>query len=385
MKNGVRWTTWAVVLLVGGLHASPIVAQLNPAHLNEMPPVELVLREITAADPKEAAARQIGAFEQLNEIIGDLSNGRLAIGTPTPDEQRVTQGYAEARGAIMVAHWKTFADDEVLRRFEQDPALREELVNRFFSPALREQYGALYRELQARRAVLRQQNAAFGGTASPPPVPAADPFTQIFGASQAAPAQAVASGPPDPSVAQARAANVDTKVFGMQLGEPISLPGCGLWGSLVVKTNCQADQIEGFVNAMLELAGGANVAEAVVIKLVSDSCPTWIPDCTATASVIDGRLAGVIVQPPGSRVRDAVAKELMTKYGRPTAATQRTITPLEAGSPFDVVDLEWDLPGLHVDYQVVDATIYYGKVRIETGTLYQRRMASEQEAAKPKL
>lgn len=384
MKNGARWTVWTVVLLAG-LHASPGLAQMNPPHLNEMPAVERVMREITAADPKDAAARQIGAFEQLNEIIGNLSNGRLAIGTPTPDEQRVTQGYAEARNTLMVANWKTLADDEVLRRFDNDPALHEELVNRFFSPPLRDQYIALYNRLQAGRRVLRQQNAAFGGTAAPPAAPAADPWTQIFSPSQAAPTQAVASGPPDPSVVQARAANVDTKVFGMQLGEPISLPDCGLWGTLIVKTTCRGG-FEGLVNDVLEMAGDAKLADAVSIRLATESCPTtWMPDCTATASVIDGRLAGVVVQPPGSRVKDAVAKELMTKYGRPTLAKQRTITPLEAGSPFDVVDLEWDLPGLHVEYKVVDETVYVGTVRIETGTLYQRRMASEQEAAKPKL
>ena len=47
----------------------------------------------------------------------------------------------------------------------------------------------------------------------------------------------------------------------MQLGVPISLPDCGLWGALVVKTTCRADQIEGLVNAVLERAGGAKIAD----------------------------------------------------------------------------------------------------------------------------
>jgi hypothetical protein len=385
MKNGVRWTAWTVVLLVAGLQASLGFAQ-NPPHLREMPSVDRVMREISVPDPKEAAARLAGAFSQLSDIVAELSNGRVAVGNPTPDEQLVMDAYNNARGAVMTAYWKTPADDEVLRRLDDDPALREELVNRFFSPEMREQYMVLYRELQARRGVLRQQNAAFGGTAAPQAAPAADPFAQLFGASQAAPAQqAVATGPPDASVAQARAANVDTKVFGMQLGEPISLPDCGLWGMVAPAANCRMDQLAGMLSVVTEIAGLSADSEVVMIKLASDSCPQWMPDCTAAASVINGRLAGVVVQPPGPQVKEAVAKELMAKYGRPSLAHQRTITPLEAGSAFQVVDLEWNFPGLHVEYKVVDETVHVGTVRIETGTLYARRMANEQEAAKPKL
>ena len=37
----------------------------------------------------------------------------------------------------------------------------------------------------------------------------------------------------------------------MQLGEPLSLPDCGLWGALIA----------GLVNAVLERAGGAKIAD----------------------------------------------------------------------------------------------------------------------------
>jgi type IV secretion system protein VirD4 len=144
----------------------------NVSHLSEMPSVDRVMREITGANPMETAARRMGAFEQLGEIVAELSEGRAAIGQPTADENRIIQSYQTARFQVQQSVVRTPQDEALLpslRRFDEDPALRSELLNRFFSPALRARSAALSQELQARRAAMRANQTAFGGKATPPP------------------------------------------------------------------------------------------------------------------------------------------------------------------------------------------------------------------------
>ena len=204
--------------------------RLNPPHLAEMPLPQRVVAEITAADPQEAAARRIGAFQQLQDMIEELSNGRTALGNDTPDEKRIRAEYAQARYDAMKPYEERANRDfdflQSLRRFENDLALREEILNRFFSPALRTQSQAVTRQLNARIAALRQRNEALGGTgqASPqaPPPRQAKPMPTAPSAAPQAPA------PLEPTVARAKAAGVDTRVFGIQLGERLALPACNL-------------------------------------------------------------------------------------------------------------------------------------------------------------
>lgn len=371
--------------------------RLNPPHLSEMPTVERVVREITATDPRDAVARQMGAFEQLNEVLAELSQGRAAIGTLTPDEERIMGEYRAARTTAMQTLVKTAADEALLpalRRFDTDPALRNELLRRFFSPALQAQSAAISKELLARRTALRQQNAAFGGTAV---APAAQPSPQTAAVGSVPPRAGAApvAGPakplpPDPSIARARAANVDTTVFGLQLGDPLNLPQCagGLFGPLTqTKVTCRAgDDVVGIAVALIaEATGDAQLGEMVHISLPADRCPAWMSGCTAMGVIESGRLMAISAVTDGPGVEQAAGKELRAKYGTRVTARQRFITPDSGAAKFEVWDLSWDFPGLHVQYLPVHANVKQGLLRIETEPIYQKRMAGEKEAARPKL
>lgn len=355
--------------------------RLNPPYLSEMPTVARVLQEITAPAPLDAAARRAGAFEQLHEIIDEFSGPRRAMGTYTPDEASIMSEYRTAKYTAITAVHHGPQDDHLLpalRRFDEDPALRDELLNRFFSPAFRAQSIELSRRLNAGRATLRQQNAAFGGTAAPRPNAAAPAPTPRPAAPAAKPPL-----PPDPSIARAQAAGVDTKVFGMQLGDRVNLPNCGFMGSLVTTQNC-ITELHGLVNDIAALQD-PSLGGTLTIKLARDSCPEWLPDCLVTASVENERLIGVTLQPKGASVERATATELLAKYGARATRRQRTITPLEGGTQFQVWDLEWHFPGLHVLYRPVHATVHYGIIYIESDRAYQKRQAAQQRATRPKL
>jgi hypothetical protein len=356
-----------------------------------MPTVDRVLREITADNPMDAAARRMGAFEQLNEIIEELSMGRTAIGQPTPDETRILGEYRQARYEVQQTQVRTTAEEErlpALRRFDEDPALRDELLNRFLSPALRAQSVAISRQLQARRQAFRQSQAAFGGQA---PAPPAAPTRPTPASSASAPPPKPLT--PDPSIAKARAANVDTKVFGFQLGEGISLPVCGLAGGFGTAINCKLDSdftkmADALISSLTSGAGSpkGDLPEKVAIKLAPNNCPTsWMSKCVASGLLEDGRLVGVFAVTDGPSVEQIAARELKGKYGTRFSAQQRFVTQISTGVRTEVWDLEWQLPGLHVEYKVVHEDITKGILRIETETAYARRTAVEKEANKPKL
>lgn len=353
--------------------------RLNPPHLTEMPTVSRVLEEISAPDPLLAAARQMGAFEQLNEVIEELSGGRAALGTPTPDESRIMQEYRDARLAAMNRVYRGPQDDALLpklRQFDADPDLRQELLKRFFSPALQSQSTALSRQLQARRSAMRQQNVAFGGQAAPTARPTAP---------QPATTKPKPPLSPDPSIAKANAAGVDTKAFGIQLGDRISLPACSTSDMLITpKTTCLVAGDLALATSLLS-ALEPGLGEIHNIKLARDSCPQWLSQCMVLASVENERLISLTMQPDGHKVEQETARELRAKYGARFAARERIITPDSGAAQFRSYDLEWNFPGLHVFYRPVHETIYKGLIRIETDRAYELRLAREKEANRPRL
>ncbi|HSB27297.1 MAG TPA: hypothetical protein VLE19_05565, partial [Pyrinomonadaceae bacterium] len=207
----------------------------------------------------------------------------------------------------------------------------------------------------------------------------------------------------DPSIAKARAANIDTKVLGLSLGEPLRLPSCGPLLSLSVPTQTCVQQ------DLAEVPGVAAVVEALgmgskqpsaeelrtnglSVSFVPDACPAWMSECGASAMTYDGVLVAIDIKTKGHNVDQAVVRDLRAKYGPPTSIKPITVTPT-VGNPFKANNLEWLLPGLHVVYEVVlkgqnegeVANVELGDIGFETEAAYQRRLAKEKAKPKPKL
>ena len=359
--------------------AQPAVVNrsLNPAYLSEMPSVDRVLGEIKAADPQETAARQMGAFIQLGRMIVDMSGGRRDL---TPDEQAMRRGYQAARATIQ-SKLQEQNLVRALRGYDTNRGFQEELFKRFFSPAFRAQYASTTAEMNAR--IQDPGNPQPAPRAPPPP---AAPATRPAPTNPPAVARA-----PDPSIAKARAANVDTKVFGIPLGEPLTLPVCaysGIFDSGSNPTNCILKTgLEELGAAVVGAFVGADPAEPsnlVTIQVTQSNCPTWM-DCAVRGTLDNGLLVAVFLTTNGREVEAAVAKELRGKYGQRASMQQRFITPNNGSREFEVWDLDWELPGLHVEYKVVDDVVTKGLVRIESERIYQLRLARIREATKPKL
>ena len=216
------------------------------------------------------------------------------------------------------------------------------------------------------------------------------------------PAPVPAARAVDPSIAKARAAKVDTKVFGIQLGEPLSLPTCDLLGGFLTpgvtaSPACLTDMsganlVAAFLPADLNNALNAALNSTTMIQLNADTCPTWVSGCSAMAMVYEGNFVGVLITTKGRGVEQATGTELRGKYGAPTSSKVGSITP-DVGNPFTITDLVWALPGLHVEFQPVrrmeddDSRVKTneGLVIIETEQEYQRRQSTAKQKTKPKL
>ena len=151
MKARIVALTFAA--LAGLLQTDNTRAQAtNPPYLREMPSVERVKTEIKGADAMDTAARQMGAFWQLQEIVKTLSGLRWARNQLTPDEGRLlgqySGGYHEAAKpyASYPDRPKWFKAHSF---YEVDEGFRDGLFEQFFSPALREQYFKVKGETRA--------------------------------------------------------------------------------------------------------------------------------------------------------------------------------------------------------------------------------------------
>lgn len=251
---------------------------------------------------------------------------------------------------------------------EKQNAQKEELKKRFFSPEARA-------KMQAETAESNRGASSPGG---------------------------------DPSIAKAKAAGLDTKVFGVPLGEPIKLPRCataneqkrelqsydpvtGLprpsknfdplsaFRGVQTSVTCQSD---GAVMAFLGALTGGKPADRYIM-LAKGSCPEWAY-CEVAASLHQGNLAGIVVFIQQGASGDYMEKQLRTKYGKPTHREPVSYQN-QYGATYQIENLEWNLPGLHVVLGPGPNGGGLLVVETEAGHRDRKAQGAAEEARKPKL
>lgn len=380
----------------------------------DMPNATAVEAALSGADPMDTAARRMGAFWQLQDVMKTVAGRRYFRNQLTPEEQRLLGeyrlGYQQA--AEPYAHIQNAPSHpdkprwyEMHSRYETDRAFRDQLIDALCSPALRAAYRrakaeqdaqSLARSREAERIRAQGGVQLFGNEnqAGSERVPSAEEIARGILAAGSAPPPARPTNPNavDPSIAKARAAKVDTKVFGIPLGEPLDLPMCDpLMGLGEVGAACVYQiPFQGLGEALLGSLAPKQDPTQIIIRLPKASCPLWAAACQFTGTLHDGLLVTAAIPTVGRGAEKTILRELRGKYGLPSGFYGHTITP-NAGEPYKVENPEWSRPGLYVYYAVVGTggegvlATDQGLVRIETESAYQRRMAVEDEAAKPKL
>ncbi len=174
----------AVLILVAAaawLQIAPIQAQAtNPPDLKQMPTVERIKTEIKGKDEMETAARQMGAFWQLQQIVEALAGPRFYRNQLTPDEKRLIGEYRNAYFTVSQPIEKSLGPNDKAKWYqmhafyETDDAFLDGLFEKFLSPALRDQYfkaKGLTRARSDARAEARANTAGTPTTPAPEQVP----------------------------------------------------------------------------------------------------------------------------------------------------------------------------------------------------------------------
>ncbi|HWA94035.1 MAG TPA: hypothetical protein VG844_05495 [Terracidiphilus sp.] len=137
----------------------------NPAYLKSFPTVEQVRAQVHGANARETAARQMGAFWQLEQIVEGLAGPRY-YRSPTPDENRLIAAYRNTYAQINTGVQSTLGPNDKADWFKQhgfyetDDAFRDELFRIFLTPQLEDQFLITTHQSRARVEARRQAYAA---------------------------------------------------------------------------------------------------------------------------------------------------------------------------------------------------------------------------------
>jgi hypothetical protein len=125
----------------------------NPPYLAEFPSVERVKSEMQGKDAMDTAARQMGAFWQLQEIIKGMSGLRWTTNALTPDEERLLGQYAAGYQAASQPY-ANYPDRPAWYRahafYETNRDFRDELFRRLLNPGIQAQWAQITGDTRAR-------------------------------------------------------------------------------------------------------------------------------------------------------------------------------------------------------------------------------------------
>lgn len=358
---------------------------LDPAYLGEMPTVQQLQVALASAAPLENSARQVCAYNQLFQLVHSVSVSQGRANAGTADEMRVASAYVAAMQTATQAVLQSAAVPD------------------------RQNWARLVAQCKDDRSVLDEVLTKFSMSGTRAAYLRADPsFAAAQRASTHAPAAAAAVAP-DPSVAKAKAAHIDNTVLGLAIGEALHIPPCaavraagsqgqagglgaissmiqqsGLQGQPVTAI-CHSEEMDmtALASALTQQSRGSNTA----IKFPPDKCPDWMAQCIVYGNVQGGLLESIYVNVGQSGPSDqTVADQLRHKYGTPTSARVDHYKN-NYGNSVDMVDLEWVLPGLHIEYRPTlldQGTSNRWALRAETETSYQHKAAEGRRSEQAK-
>ena len=389
-----RVTVFSVGVLF--IFATAIGAQkmlLNQAYLNEFPTIQRVRTETKGSDAVDSYARYMAALDVINQfLINDLlraPNGGYYDMPPAADKVHYRYSNEMTRLAIDAPEPPS-RDPRYLPlrdKYLADPGFVDMLLIKMFSTQFRAEYYAWTRKPMPAVTAVKTAGPSAGN-----------------GGDGRSGGQ---SGGGD-SMAKAKAANVDISLFAgaVRMGGPLNLAACqyrnnflGIPERVEDQPDClDIEQVSPDAVALLEIIGamtnikpGASDApdpDAHSVYLTNDHRPSWMSGFNVAVRTFQGGVVRVIIVTPSKDVSKRVEAELTAKYGRGFIVHSGTITP-DSGNKFDVRNLEWNLPGLHVQYQVLEVdenervhTNGTGYVRIETDAAYKDRIAKENKPQK---
>jgi hypothetical protein len=378
----------AFIMIAGAVSMGAQTLLLNQAYLNQFPSVARVRAEMRGSDDVDSYARLVAAVTVINDfMVHDLVTAPNGGQYPMPPAaDRVHEQYRVALTRLEIDEPEPPSKDPrfgpLRDKYENDPAFADALLQKFFTPQFRIDYYAWTRKRMPAVAT-----------------------TTTAGTVKTSGGSAV---PPDASVAKAKAAKVDIGLFAgtIKFGDQLLLPRCPYSQNFVglpeigdVTQDCEdipppvSGAAADAINALGSVLVPGSSAKAVPtpdpnirrIVLIDDHRPSWMSGDGALLRISSTGIERVVIPTKGKDVQKRVAEDLIAKYGVAHFTEEGTVTP-DSGNAFKVSNLSWVLPGLHVEYRVLDVDengrVHVdgtGFVRIETEAAYSRRIADEKK------
>lgn len=181
----------------------------------------------------------------------------------------------------------------------------------------------------------------------------------------------------------AQAFAADNTVFGLPLGEPLSVPECARssYGYVVITDKICFERL-----FEKEHARGSIVSETVSIRFPISELPSIVNGTSMLALVLNGRLEGIGFNTHGVSDQEIVLSALKKKYGEPKVFLPHTVQNL-MGASFKVFTALWQLPNIVVTFQSTTGEIDAGLVNIDTkiGSQYRTERLKELTGGQRKL
>lgn len=169
-------------------------------------------------------------------------------------------------------------------------------------------------------------------------------------------------------------------VFGLRLGEAVSIP------------LCPKKVVAGRLSTFLYEDDPAEICHEPDIQLRDapwrrgsvnfplQRMPLILHINTGYTLIIDGRLEGLHFETLDHTNTEAILGELTAKFGPATSITRTVGGPTGVGIP--AIHAEWKLPGVYVSYRNIDTSVEYGTLDIETPTMQALRQQHEARQAR---
>jgi hypothetical protein len=331
--------------VIGLLAAFFMSAALGAQAVIEVPGAQKVREAIQSGSARDQLARQSAAAFLLGNVVRVQAGERLKSGGLTAAESARIAELEALRDAAdrdieatLPANCRggascdeRYAFNRCMSAYQFSPAFYRAVYDRFFNA---EAQKALSPKLANAGTVWRDAVNMAPNSHPLASLPAPSKECGGGGAAVASGAGAVSSGTTAltvtskasahvESVKRARAAGVDTTVFGLKLGEPVTLPACpggGFLNFVEITETCQRPQGVLDSDAASAMANEVTGQQVLVpyeisVELPRTRCPDWFDiDCLFYGHVVDGRLVSVFVHPRGLGKQEQVAAVLKQKY-----------------------------------------------------------------------
>lgn len=163
-RNAIAGAAIACMLIAGAALAPNAFAQAtNPAYLAEFPSVDKVMQGMQTSDPDETAARQMGAFYWLMEMIVEMAGPRQFVRGPgggfTADENKLRLDYNTALYNMQKSNPK-YAAPGPMQQPRSSLPFRDQMIKQLFPPNFPADYAKAMAQAKQARADLHQQAVA---------------------------------------------------------------------------------------------------------------------------------------------------------------------------------------------------------------------------------